>query len=218
MHGHGAHPGRCAADGGALPVRDRRRRFVVDPDVPAGLPFRPTPFTASFLLNVAGVDVTTTVPVQFRSEGNIFSGEKRSRAARRAEVSRSTVSPEIVVVPLRRTPATARGTRTRRSRDGDQSRPGAAKATVQLELPQGWKSRRRLRPSAFTREDEAMTVRFRLLVPPGPMLKPGDSRDQSARHRRRDAVRSEAIRWSSIRTRRVVTCCARRRSWSRRST
>ena len=53
-------------------------RFDLDPDVPFGLPFRPTPFTATFALAVSGVEFTVTVPVQARSEGNLFSGEKRA--------------------------------------------------------------------------------------------------------------------------------------------
>ena len=108
----------CAARKAGPPARSRRRfrrmpgspphtsatprtprAFVVDPDVPPGLPFRPTPFTATFVLNIAGADVTTTLPVQFRSEGNIFSGEKRAElhVVPRFAV---TAAPQIAVVPL----------------------------------------------------------------------------------------------------------------------
>ena len=61
-------------------------RFVVDGDVAPGLPFRPTPFTATFVLNVAGVDVSTTVPVQFRSEARHLQRREAQRRSRRAEV------------------------------------------------------------------------------------------------------------------------------------
>jgi hypothetical protein len=142
-------------------------RFIVDPDVPPGLPFRPTPFTASFLLNVAGIDVTTTVPVQFRSEGNIFSGEKRGELHVVPKFAVST-SPAIVVVPSSGSANTreVRVTVTNHSRD-------AAKATVQLELPQGWRGAPANAPVSFTREDESMTVRFEV-TPPGGTRPLGD--------------------------------------------
>ena len=148
-------------------------RFIVDSDVPPGLPFRPTPFTASFALNIAGVDVTATVPVQFRSEGNIFSGEKRAELH---VVSRfaTTVSPEIAVIPLGATPANARGTEREVRVTVTNHAAGPAKAQVQLEAPQGWSVSPASAPVSFTREDESMTVRFRLLVPPSPMLKRGE--------------------------------------------
>ena len=52
-------------------------RYVFDPDVPFGLPFRPTPYTATFSLSVEGVPFTLTLPVQARSDADIFAGEKR---------------------------------------------------------------------------------------------------------------------------------------------
>ena len=148
-------------------------RFVLDPDVPPGLPFRPTPFTATFLLNIAGVDVTTIVPVQFRSEGNIFSGEKRAEVHVAPRFSAS-LSPGVAIVPLGVTPATARGTEKEVRVTVTNHGPSAAKAVVQLELPTGWTASPASAPVNFNREDESMTVRFRLLAPPSPMLKAGD--------------------------------------------
>lgn len=144
-------------------------RFIVDPDVAPGLPFRPTPFTASFLLNVAGIDVTAVIPVQFRSEGNIFSGEKRSELH---VVPKFAVraSPETAIVQYgdANAKATAREIRvtvTNHSR-------GAADAVVQLELPGGWQSVPASAPVAFTREDESTTVRFQVSAPAS--LNPGN--------------------------------------------
>lgn len=142
-------------------------RFIVDPDVPPGLPFRPTPFTASFLLNVAGIDVTTTTPVQFRSEGNIFSGEKRGELHVVPKFAVS-VSPNIAVVPS----AAATAAREVRVTVTNHAR-GAAKATVHLDAPEGWSAAPASAPVAFTREDETMTVRF-TLTPPAGARKPGD--------------------------------------------
>jgi LmbE family N-acetylglucosaminyl deacetylase len=133
-------------------------RFVVDPDVPAGLPFRPTPFTATFTLNIAGVDIASTLPVEFRSEGNIFSGEKRAEIHVVPKFALSA-TPDVVILPRDATAAReVRVTVTNHS-------PGAAKAQVELQLPQGWQAKPANAPVAFTREDEAMTVRFAVQPP-----------------------------------------------------
>jgi LmbE family N-acetylglucosaminyl deacetylase len=139
-------------------------RFVVDPDVPPGLPFRPTRFTASFLLNVAGIDVTATIPVQFRSEGSIFSGEKRAELHVVPNFAVS-MSPEIVVIPRGPSPTAARPVERDVRVTVINHTSGAAKATVQLDLPQGWRATPASAPVAFTRQDEATTVRFRLEPP-----------------------------------------------------
>jgi LmbE family N-acetylglucosaminyl deacetylase len=143
-------------------------RFVVDADVAPGLPFRPTPFTATFLLNVAGADVSTTLPVEFRSEGNLFSGEKRSELHVVPKLA-VTVSPEIAVVPTeasaqKAVPTTVRVTVTNHAVIG-------GKAEVHLDLSEGWKSSPASAPIVFTREDEAITTRFQLI--PSPARKPG---------------------------------------------
>ena len=57
---------------------------------------------------------------------------------------------------------------------------GAAKGEVVLELPEAWRATPASQPVSFSREDEAMTVRFVIDVPPSPMLasaaaKPGGS-------------------------------------------
>jgi LmbE family N-acetylglucosaminyl deacetylase len=135
-------------------------RFVVDPDVPAGLPFRPTPFTATFTFNIAGVDIPATVPVQFRSEGNIFSGEKRAEihVVPRLAVG---VSPDIAIAPLDgKSPREVRVTVTNHT-------PGAAKAVVELQVPQGWRTTPATAPATFSREDESATVRFTVQPPAG---------------------------------------------------
>ncbi len=75
---------------------------------------------------------------------------------------------------------------------------GAAKAEVALEVPQGWRATPATQAVAFSREDEAMTVRFALTPPPPPVLaqaamKPGGNQftvKAVARARRRPRARA----------------------------
>lgn len=148
-------------------------RFDVDPDVRPGLPFRPSPFTATFVLNIAGADVSTTIPVQFRSEADTFTGEKREELHVVPKFAVS-LAPEIAVVPRSATPATAHGAEREVRVTVIHHAQGPATAEVQLEVPQGWRVVPAAAPVRFTREDEATAVRFRLTAPPPPVLKPGE--------------------------------------------
>jgi LmbE family N-acetylglucosaminyl deacetylase len=144
-------------------------RFILDPDVPFGLPFRPTPYTATYTLQLGGVEVQSTVPVQYRYEGNLFSGEKRYELHVVPPFA-VTASPEIVIVPGRAAPSNVRGqTKDIRVTVINHQR-GAAKAEVALELPQGWRATPATQAVSFSKEDEAVTVRFALDVPPPPMI------------------------------------------------
>src|SRR5687767_14455515 len=153
-------------------------RYVFDPDVPFGLPFRPTPFTATFRISIADTPVQMTVPIQARSEGDIFSGEKRSEI-HVVPAFAVTTTPEIVVVSTA-TPQTkdVRVTVTNHARE-------AATADVALELLQGWRATPATQPVKFTREDESITVRFTLQPPAAAVLaaasmKPGPQTAQMA--------------------------------------
>jgi LmbE family N-acetylglucosaminyl deacetylase len=141
-------------------------RYTFDEDAPFGLPFRPTPFTAELVLTIGDVPVRMTVPVQYRYEGNIFSGEKRMELTVVPALSvRST--PEIVIVPTAAGPqrtsnATAAANRREIRVGVSNNAPGPAEAAVTLDVPQGWSV---TPPSAhvrFERADEASTVRFAL--------------------------------------------------------
>ena len=157
-------------------------RYVFDPDVPFGLPFRPTPFTATFSLSVNNTPFTITLPIQARSEGNIFSGEKRSEIHVVPGFAVST-TPEILVVSTAAT-GVSRSTRVSSSDGQADARSGrapdgardirvtvtnhttdAAKADVALDLPQGWRATPATQPVTFSREDEQMTVRFSVVPP-----------------------------------------------------
>ncbi|HUU32687.1 MAG TPA: hypothetical protein VMW48_01425, partial [Vicinamibacterales bacterium] len=136
-------------------------RFNLDPDVPAGLPFRPTPFVANVALTIGGEAVAMAVPVAFRSEGNLYSGEKRAEVH---VVPKFAVSatPQIVVVPVT---GGAGATRDVRVTVVNHSK-GAARADVVLQTPAGWTAAPATQAVTFLREDEASTVRFTLTPPP----------------------------------------------------
>jgi LmbE family N-acetylglucosaminyl deacetylase len=138
-------------------------RYVFDPDVPFGLPFRPTPFTATFNLTIEGTPVSVTRPFQARSEGNIFSGEKRAEI-HVVPAFAVTSTPEIVVVSTA-TPQTKDVRVTVTNHAG-----GPASANVALELPAGWRATPAAQPVKFTREDESITVRFTLQPPAAAVL------------------------------------------------
>jgi hypothetical protein len=75
-------------------------RYTFDEDAPFGLPYRPTPFYAQVTMNFgAGTeDVFHGLPVQYRYEGNIFSGEKRSELLI-VPAQSVRVSPDIAIFP-----------------------------------------------------------------------------------------------------------------------
>ena len=151
-------------------------RYVFDPDVPFGLPFRPTPYTATFELSVSNTKFAITLPIQSRSEHDIFAGEKRSEI-QVVPAFAVTTTPEIVVVSTHSTPdsqpsgpaAGRSGLAPNGARDVrvtvTNHAKGAATANVALDVPQGWRVTPATQAVSFTREDEQMTVRFALQPP-----------------------------------------------------
>ena len=143
-------------------------RYDFDADVPFGLPFRPTPFTATFSLNIGGSDITATLPVQYRSDVDIFAGEKRQEIHVVPKFAVDT-NPDVVIVPL--VPSTSLRAGGNAPRDVRVNvinhSKGAAAAQVELQLPQGWRATPPSAPVTFSREDEQMTVRFALQPPAG---------------------------------------------------
>ena len=133
-------------------------RYEVDDDVPFGMPFRPTPFRATFVLELASATVNLERPVEYRDGDDIFAGEKR-RVIHVVPEFAVDVSPAIAIIP--------RG--TSESRDVrvtvTNGTPGPAAGEVTLELPVGWTAQPQATTVRFTREDESRTVRF--AVTPG---------------------------------------------------
>ena len=80
-------------------------RYTFDDDAPFGLPFRPTSFYAQVTLGFPGSgggpaveEVIHGLPVQYRYQGDIFSGEKRSDLLVVPALS-VRMSPEVAIVP-----------------------------------------------------------------------------------------------------------------------
>lgn len=145
-------------------------RYVFDEDAPFGLPNRPTPFYVQVSLAFAGAgteEVVSGLPVQYRYEGNVFSGEKRTELLVVPPLS-VRMSPDIAIVPAapRDRPAPARpavAAITREVRvtvvNGAQS---AVDSAVKLDLPQGWTATPSEQPVKLGRQDESQTVRFQV--------------------------------------------------------
>jgi LmbE family N-acetylglucosaminyl deacetylase len=163
--------------------RQDAARYDFEPDVPFGVPFRPSPFRARFDLTIGGEPVTVERIVEYRYS-SAMAGEKRSEL----NVSPAfdvTLDPDIAIFPVAdRPPEGGRSRSTvRETAASPQSsaasafRPkiinvtvgnnqkGAATATVALQAPAGWRVEPAAAPIAFAREDEATTVKFSLSPP-----------------------------------------------------
>ena len=142
-------------------------RYRVDPEVPFGAPFRPTPFRATFEVDFGTARVAVDRAVTFRSGSDLFAGEKRMELLVVPPFA-VEVAPRIAIVPLGA--AEPRDVRVTIRNGG----VGPASGVVSLELPDGWRQTPERLPVAFTREDEARTVRF--AVQPAPDAAAGDYR------------------------------------------
>jgi hypothetical protein len=154
--------------------REDAARYDFDPDVPFGLPFRPTPFRVRFTMSIAGADVTVERPVQYRYS-DLFAGEKRMELQVVPPFA-VRMSPEIAVIPARTiTPAASAGTRSRTRNLAvtvANNQKGAITASLSLSLPPGWHSTPASTVVAFEREDEEVTATF--AVTPGAAVGTGD--------------------------------------------
>jgi LmbE family N-acetylglucosaminyl deacetylase len=146
-------------------------RYEFDQDAPFGAPFRPTPFRARIDVAINGVRLALEAPVEYRYEGNIFSGEKRMELL---VVPRYSVSltPDIAIVPAAAV-KTAGAPRELRVTVVN-GHKATAKAEVSLQAPAGWRVEPPSAPVEFAREDESETVRF--TVTPAAAATPGEYR------------------------------------------
>jgi LmbE family N-acetylglucosaminyl deacetylase len=154
-------------------------RYDFEPGVPFGVPFRPSPFRLTAALTIAGVDVDLERAVQYRY-GDLLAGEKRMELAVVPALA-VRVTPDIVVIPASAasagTDAAARHVDVTVINQGKE----AGAATVRLEVPAGWQSAPASAPVRFAREDESVTVGFRITPPAS--ARPGDFKvSASAEH------------------------------------
>lgn len=153
-------------------------RYEFDPDAAFGLPFQPTPFSAQVTLAVGGATLSLDLPIEYRYQGNIFSGEKRSQLLVVPALS-VRVAPSIAIVPVGSSAEATDGNGGGRA--GSLSRAirvdvvngtkREARAEVRLEAPEGWQVEPASLPIQLAREDEAVSGRFTVTPPPG--VKPG---------------------------------------------
>jgi LmbE family N-acetylglucosaminyl deacetylase len=132
-------------------------RYEFEPDAPFGLPFRPTPFRASFTLTAGGTELHFARPVEFRYEGQQLEGEKRIELTVVPRLA-LRVTPPIAIVAAGRG-ATAAVDREVRITVANHAR-SATIGEVRMDAPSGWTTTPPVQPVSFTREDEVQTVRF----------------------------------------------------------
>ncbi|MEE2637836.1 MAG: PIG-L family deacetylase [Acidobacteriota bacterium] len=133
-------------------------RYQFDTDVPFGVPFRPTPFRASFEIDFGSGQITIERPITFRNGGDVIAGEKHMElhVVPRFAVE---VTPAITIAPLGA--ASEREVRVAVRNGGRESATG----TVRLDLPDSWEQTPDEVSVQFSREDEVRTARF--VVRPG---------------------------------------------------
>ena len=135
---------------------------IFEPDVPFGMPFRPTPFRVTFHVRAGDADVTRELPIQYRYVKDIYNGDKRMELNVVPAFS-VKVTPFLAVVP-------ATGSARSVERDIHVSvtngTKGAAQASVRLETPAGWSVSPTSVPVSFVHEDESLSARFRVITPP----------------------------------------------------
>src|ERR1035441_203959 len=133
---------------------------IFDPTVPFGVPFAPTPFRATFHIKAGDVELSKELPIEYRYVKDIYFGDKRMELNVVPAFS-VRISPDLAVIPASAQPI---------EREVDvtvtNGGKGAAKSTVTLDPPAGWKVSPASAQIAFTHEDEALSARFQVVVPP----------------------------------------------------
>jgi LmbE family N-acetylglucosaminyl deacetylase len=136
---------------------------ILDPSVPFGVPFAPTPFRVTFFLKLGNVEVKREVPVTFRYIKDIYFGDKRMELN---VVPAFSVSMDrgLAVIPA---PAAGKGASYEVNVSVVNGNKGAAEANVALALPDGWKATPAKSTLTFAHEDEALSARFVVAAPAG---------------------------------------------------
>jgi LmbE family N-acetylglucosaminyl deacetylase len=133
---------------------------IFDPGVPFGVPFAPTPFRATFHIKAGDVEVSKELPIEYRYVKDIYFGDKRMELNVVPAFS-VRISPDLAMIP-----ASAQSIEREVDVTVTNGSKGAAKAIVTLDPPLGWKVSPASTQIAFTHEDEALSARFQVTVPP----------------------------------------------------
>ncbi len=140
-------------------------RATYEADAPYGLPFRPSPFRARFEFDINGTAVAHEMPVQYRYEGDLATGEKRMELKVVPALSLH-VEPSVMIVPLKLPAGADRRKEIRVTVENDTK--GAAAAAVTLTVPAGWRVTPPSVPVVFNLEGESVTARFTVTPPAAP--------------------------------------------------
>ena len=131
---------------------------VFEPDVPFGVPFRPTPFRVTFHVKAGDADVTRELPIQFRYVKDIYNGDKRMELNVVPAFS-VRVTPPLAVIPVPVAGAVARPPAREVHVTVTNGHEGKADATSQAggagpdgqSRPRAWTSNSRTRTSRCRR-------------------------------------------------------------------
>jgi NPCBM-associated, NEW3 domain of alpha-galactosidase/GlcNAc-PI de-N-acetylase len=135
-----------------------------DPGVPFGVPFAPSPFRAKYRVKAGSVEVTRDIPIQFRYTKDIYLGDKRMELNVVPAFS-VKVAPGLAVIPVAKTAAEAKAIDREIHVTVTSGLKTAAKVTVALQVPDGWRVTPATSEIEFTHEDEALSARFRVTAP-----------------------------------------------------
>lgn len=131
---------------------------IFDPGVPFGVPFAPSPFRVTFHVKAGDTEMTREMPVTFRYVKDLYNGDKRMELNVAPQFSVRT-SPPLAVIP-----SSAPAKREVRVTVTNDTK-GAAKVSVSLNLPSGWKAVPENVPVSFGHEDESLSARFDVIPP-----------------------------------------------------
>ena len=135
-----------------------------DPGVPFGIAFALSPFHVTYHVKAGAADITRDVPIQFRYVKDIYNGDKRMELNVVPAFS-VEMTPGLAVIPVAKSAAEARPVDREVHVAVTNGTKGAAKVTVALQAPAGWKVSPASAPIEFGHEDEALTARFRVTAP-----------------------------------------------------
>jgi hypothetical protein len=138
-------------------------RYTLDPSVPFGVPFAPTPFHVIFKVKAGSVEVTRDQRVEFRYVKDLYFGDKRMELNVVPAFS-VKVEPALAIVPAA-AGAAAKPVEREVFVSVTNGTKGAAQATVALTVPAGWKVAPASTPISFENEDESLSARFVVTAP-----------------------------------------------------